>query len=242
MLARRLESDGDVKGALAALDRAEKLDPKSAEVLAERAGLHARQNQGPEAHGSRGARARARHRQRRSASHSRARLLGLVRGRGAPAGRRPPPETARQKRSSTAGDSRYARDGAPSPWLDLQIAWECCCGRRSRRGAHRARNGRVPGAISRRAVRAPRRARWYVEGRVLEAAEALAQAAEINPRYYVSPRATCTKRRGAGRPPRGHTARPSRGVRHQPRSAAALDGGAAQRSWRGRCIAREGRC
>ena len=32
MLARRLESDGDTKGALAALDRAEKLDPASAEV------------------------------------------------------------------------------------------------------------------------------------------------------------------------------------------------------------------
>jgi tetratricopeptide (TPR) repeat protein len=49
MLARRLESDGDLKGAQAALERAGALDPGSADVLAERAALHARQNQGPQA-------------------------------------------------------------------------------------------------------------------------------------------------------------------------------------------------
>ena len=52
MLARRLEADGDVKGAAAALDRAQKLDPASAELLAERAALHARQNEGEEARGA----------------------------------------------------------------------------------------------------------------------------------------------------------------------------------------------
>ncbi len=35
LLARRLEADGDVKGARAALDRAAAADPKSAEVRAE---------------------------------------------------------------------------------------------------------------------------------------------------------------------------------------------------------------
>jgi tetratricopeptide (TPR) repeat protein len=49
MLARRLESQGDTAGALAALKRAQSLDPKSAEILAELAGFHARQNDGPEA-------------------------------------------------------------------------------------------------------------------------------------------------------------------------------------------------
>lgn len=49
MLARRLESQGDTAGALAALKRAQALDPKSAEILAEIAGFHARQNDGLEA-------------------------------------------------------------------------------------------------------------------------------------------------------------------------------------------------
>ena len=45
MMARRLEADGDSAGALAALERAQKLDPGSAEILAERAALHARRNE-----------------------------------------------------------------------------------------------------------------------------------------------------------------------------------------------------
>jgi tetratricopeptide (TPR) repeat protein len=43
--ARRLESQGDVKGALAALERAAAADPASAEIRAEIASLHMRQNQ-----------------------------------------------------------------------------------------------------------------------------------------------------------------------------------------------------
>lgn len=49
LLARRLESQGDATGALAALNRAQTLDPRSAEVLAELAGFHARQNNGEDA-------------------------------------------------------------------------------------------------------------------------------------------------------------------------------------------------
>ena len=44
LTARRLESEGDVEGALAALERAAKADPDSAEVRAEIAGLHMRQD------------------------------------------------------------------------------------------------------------------------------------------------------------------------------------------------------
>jgi tetratricopeptide (TPR) repeat protein len=43
--ARRLEADGDAKGALAALERAATADPKSAEVRAEIASLHLRRNE-----------------------------------------------------------------------------------------------------------------------------------------------------------------------------------------------------
>src|SRR5262245_3814955 len=49
LLARRLEADGDVKGARAALDRAAAADPKSAEVRAEIASLHLRRNERAEA-------------------------------------------------------------------------------------------------------------------------------------------------------------------------------------------------
>ncbi|MPZ17128.1 MAG: tetratricopeptide repeat protein [Luteitalea sp.] len=47
--ARRLEDQGDVEGAVAALRRATEHDPASAEVFAELAALHARQNQAEEA-------------------------------------------------------------------------------------------------------------------------------------------------------------------------------------------------
>src|SRR5690349_12342238 len=43
MMARRLESSGDGAGALAALERARKLDPQSAEISAEIAGYYFRQ-------------------------------------------------------------------------------------------------------------------------------------------------------------------------------------------------------
>lgn len=46
LLARRLEALGDSSGALEALKRAQALDPQSAEILAETAGLYARQNKG----------------------------------------------------------------------------------------------------------------------------------------------------------------------------------------------------
>lgn len=49
LLARRLEAQGDTAGALEALKRAQQLDPKSAEVLAEMAGYYARQNNGTDA-------------------------------------------------------------------------------------------------------------------------------------------------------------------------------------------------
>src|SRR4029434_4899124 len=49
LLARRLEADGDVKGARAALERAATADPKSAEVRAEIAALHLRRHERAEA-------------------------------------------------------------------------------------------------------------------------------------------------------------------------------------------------
>src|SRR6185436_18574561 len=44
MMARRMESSGDLAGALASLERARKLDPAAAEIPAEIAGYYYRQN------------------------------------------------------------------------------------------------------------------------------------------------------------------------------------------------------
>ncbi len=44
MLGRHLEGEGDIDGAIAAYGEASKLDPKSAEIVAELAGLYAREN------------------------------------------------------------------------------------------------------------------------------------------------------------------------------------------------------
>jgi tetratricopeptide (TPR) repeat protein len=49
MLGRQLEGDGDIDGAVKAYREASKLDPKSAEIVAELAGLYARENRGREA-------------------------------------------------------------------------------------------------------------------------------------------------------------------------------------------------
>ena len=49
MMARRYEAAGDTAGSLSALQRAEKLDPQSAEIAAEVAGFYYRQNQASEA-------------------------------------------------------------------------------------------------------------------------------------------------------------------------------------------------
>src|SRR5688500_14177530 len=49
LMARRMEAAGDTAGALAALERARKLDPGSAEISAEIAGYYSRQNRSTDA-------------------------------------------------------------------------------------------------------------------------------------------------------------------------------------------------
>src|SRR5574341_725245 len=49
LMARRMEAAGDTAGALAALERARKLDPGAAEISAEIAGYYSRQNRSTDA-------------------------------------------------------------------------------------------------------------------------------------------------------------------------------------------------
>jgi tetratricopeptide (TPR) repeat protein len=184
LLARRLESDGDTKGALAALERAEKLDPASAEVLAERAALHARQNQGPQA------REAADRALKIDANNLEAhRILALVYAAWSEgAGQRPPGETVEGSRQKAIEHFRAIRSTATMATdLSLQITY----GRLLLRGGEGDEAVTVLEAVS---TQAPYLAEPYVllaeartaKGQMAEAAEALAQAAEINPRYYVS--------------------------------------------------------
>jgi tetratricopeptide (TPR) repeat protein len=184
MLARRLESDGDLEGALAALERAEKLDPASAELLAERAALHARQNQGPQARDA-AERALALDTSNVEAH----RILALVYSAWSEgAGQRPAGETVDGARRKAVEHFRAIRaTPAMATDLSLQIAF----------GRQLLRSGDGDEAITileAVASQAPYLAEPYVllaeartaKGQMMEAAEALAQAAEINPRYYVS--------------------------------------------------------
>jgi tetratricopeptide (TPR) repeat protein len=184
MLARRLESDGDVKGAIAALERAEKLDPESADVLAERAGLHARQNQGPEAQA-----AAERALQLDKDNVEAHRILALVYSAWSEGAGQPPSGTTPDAARAKAIDHLKAIRGTPAMATDLslQIAY----------GRLLLRAGDTDDALTALeavVTQAPYLAEPYVllaearssKGEMNEAAEALAQAAEINPRYYVS--------------------------------------------------------
>jgi tetratricopeptide (TPR) repeat protein len=184
MLARRLESDGDLKGALVALERAEKLDPSSAELLAERAALHARQNQGPQA---RDAAERALTIDKDNVEAHR--ILALVYAAWSEgAGQPPAGDTVEGSRAKAIEHFTAIRTTpAMATDLSLQIAY----GRLLLRAGDGDEAVTVLEAV---ATQAPYLAEPYVllaeartaTGQMLEAAEALAQAAEINPRYYVS--------------------------------------------------------
>ncbi len=184
MLARRLEAGGDTAGAVAALERAQKLDPNSAELLAERAALHARQNEGEQARTA-AARALAIEPDNIEAH----RILGLVYSAWSDGAGTPPAGSTPASLRATAIEHLKAIRSSPlmATDLSLQIAY----------GRLLLRSGQTDDAtavLESVASQAPYVAEPFVllaeartsQGRMFEAAEALAQAADINPRYYVS--------------------------------------------------------
>lgn len=184
MMARRLEAEGDSAGALAALERAQALDPGSADILAERAALHARRN---EAEPARAAAEKALAIDKDNVEAHR--ILGLVFSAWSE-GAAPPPagETEGSLRSKALEHLKAIRSTpAMATDLSLQLAL----------GRLLLRTGDTDAAIAeleKVAQQAPYLAEPFVlladarrsKGDMSEAAEALAQAAEINPRYYVS--------------------------------------------------------
>lgn len=184
MQARRLEADGNTAAALAALARAERLDPTAADIPAEMAALHARQNDGQQALAA-AERALALDQDNVEAH----RILGLVYSAWSDgAGTAPAAETPASLRDKAIEHLQAIRSSpAMATDLSLQIAY----------GRLLLRAGQTDEAITALeavASQAPYVAEPFVllaeartsQGRMFEAAEALVQAARINPRYYVS--------------------------------------------------------
>ena len=182
LLARRLESSGDAEGALAALKRAQSLDPKSAELHAELAGYHARANQTEDAVAE-GERALKIDPANEEAHH----ILAMVYSAGAENAAPPPaglsPETLRQRAIEHLSAILSTPLMATDPNLQMTL------GRLHLRSGHA--DQAVP-ILERVVAQAP----WAAEpwallaeaqstlGRLDDAAESLRSAADISPRYW----------------------------------------------------------
>ena len=182
MMARRLESSGDNAGALASLERAKKLDPESGEILAEIAGYYSRQNKFPEAIAA--AEQALKLDKNSDEAHN---ILGTVYANWADGGAPPPPGQTASSTRARAIEHLTAIQGSPvmatNPNMQMTLG-------RLQLGAGKPELA-VP-ILEKVVQQAP----WAAEpllllyeaqatqGKFDEAERALAQAADINPRYY----------------------------------------------------------
>ena len=185
MLARRLEAQGNDAGALEALQRAIALDPKSAELQAELAGFHARQNNGEQAV------AAAERALKIDPNNIEAhRMLGLVFSAwsDAPAGQVPAGRTPTQLRASAIEHLTKILE-TPSVATDLNLQLTLARLHMKAGGAERAAPllenivSQAPYATEPYTLLAEARLSL---GRVDAAIEAMEMAAELNPRHYLS--------------------------------------------------------
>jgi tetratricopeptide (TPR) repeat protein len=184
MMARRLESTGDGAAALAALERARKLDPQSGEISAEIAGYYLRQNRTTEAVAAAN-QALALDKANVEAHHT----LGTIYSTWAEGGNPPPAGQTAASTRAAAIEHLTAIQGTPlmatNPNLQMTL------------GRLVLRDGKAGAAIpilEKVAQQAP----WspqpllllheaqITEGRVEDAERSLAQAASIDPRYFSS--------------------------------------------------------
>lgn len=182
MMARRLESTGDNPGALAALERAKKLDPQSGEISAEIAGYYFRQNRPADAIAA--AEQALKLDKESVEAHS---VLGNVYAAWADGATPPPPGQSAAATRDRAIEHLSAIQASPlmatNPNLQMTL------------GRLHLRAGKPELAVpilEKVAQQAP----WAAEpllllyeaqatqGKFEEAEQALVQAAEVNPRYY----------------------------------------------------------
>lgn len=181
MMARRLDAAGDEAGALAALERAQQLDPESAEIVAEIAAFYSRQSKAELAVTS-GERALKLDPANVEAHH----VLALVYGAWAEGGGPPPPGYTMAGARMAAIEHLTVIQGSPLMATDPNL--QMMLGRLQLRAGHA--DLAVP-ILERVAAQAP----WAAEpllllydanialGKFDQAEEALVGAAQINPRY-----------------------------------------------------------
>ena len=184
LLARRLEAQGDSAGALEALKRAQALDPQAAEILAETAGLYARQNKTADAvEAAEGA-------LKIDPKNNEAnRLLGLLFAAWSDGGVPPPPgRTPAQLRTAAIDHlTRIADTPAIATDLNLQLTL-------ARLQFRAGRADRAVPILENIVSQAPFATEPYTLlaearlslGRIDAAIEALQRAAELNPRHFVT--------------------------------------------------------
>jgi tetratricopeptide (TPR) repeat protein len=182
MMARRLESTGDTAGAMAALERAQKLDPQSAEIAAEIAGAHARKDQ------AQSAIIQAERALQLDAANVEAHhVLALVYSSWAEGATPPPPGITQAAARTKAIEHLSAIQKAPLMVVDPNL--QMTLGRLQLRAGRSAEAVPILEAV---ATQAP----WAAEplillyeahvagGKIAEAEAALLGAAQINPRYW----------------------------------------------------------
>jgi tetratricopeptide (TPR) repeat protein len=184
MLARHLENQGDEAGALEALKRAEATDPKSPEIKAELAAMFARQDKPTEA-----VAAAEKALELDPNSIEANRILGLIYAAWSDGGGTAPPgRTQTQLRTDAIEHlSRIVDTPAIATDLSLQVT----LGRLYMRAKEPAKAipvlervvSQMPYATEPYTLLAEAR---LAEGRMDEAAQALAMAAELNPRHYTA--------------------------------------------------------
>ena len=184
MLARHLENQGDEAGALAAIKRAQTADPKSAEIRAEMAGMYARQDKAAEAVD---AATQALALDPNSAEAHR--ILGLVFAAWADGSANPPAERTPQQLRRDALEHLTKILDTPAVATDLNL--QVTAARLHMRSGQPEKAipiletvvSQAPFAVEPYTLLADAR---VAVGRIDEAAEALAMAAEIDPRRYTS--------------------------------------------------------
>ena len=182
LMARRLEAAGDTAGATAALERAQKLDPESAEIVAEIAAAHARQNAAQSAvlHAERALKLDANNIE----AHQ---VLARIYSAWADGAATPPAGQTVASTRTKAIEHLMAIQRSPVMAVDPNL--QMTLGRMLLRAG---RAGEAVPIFERVAAQAP----WVAvplallyeahlaEGKIDEAEEALLGAAQINPRYW----------------------------------------------------------